>query len=104
MGEKLKFPPTPEFATMDLSAYVLTLPALAKRYRVPYTAVKRAAENLDLGVKIGRWRFVEPGELGELEVGIRALGHKLPPDLPPIEELEVAEEAQPVVAMLEAAS
>jgi hypothetical protein len=90
---------------MDVSKYIFTYPGLVKRYKVPYTTIKRAVENLNLGIKLGRWRFIAASELGELEVGIRALGHRLPANLPPIEEL-VTEEApaQPAVASLEATS
>ena len=70
----------------DVSKYIFTYPYLVKRYQVPYTTIKRAVENLDLGIKLGRWRFIAASELGELEIGIRAIGHRLPRDLPPIPE------------------
>jgi hypothetical protein len=88
---------------MDVSKYIFTFPSLGKRYQVPYTTVKRACDNLDLGIKIGRWRFIAASELGELEVALRAYGYLLPAKLPPVEEL-VTEEAQALEASLEASS
>jgi hypothetical protein len=85
--------------------FVFTVQTAASRYKVPAAPVRTLIDRLQLGSRLGRWRIIEPGELPRLEDGLRALGYRIPANLPSIAELEAqAIEASAVEASLEAAS
>jgi hypothetical protein len=69
-----------------------TLRGAAKRYGVGYTVIRDLTVKLDLArTRVGRSRLISPTEIPFLEAGLKALGHRVPTDLPPVtEEQEVA--------------
>jgi hypothetical protein len=90
---------------MDASEYVFTLPKLQRRYHAPYTAIRKVADNLDLGSKLGRWRLLSVADLVPLELALKAMGYSLPANLPSVEELAAIEEgSQPAVEAEEVTS
>jgi hypothetical protein len=74
----------------------LTTRECADRYQVSPDDIRTVVDRVGLGHRLGRWRVIPASELGRLEDALLAIGRQIPADLPPVEELEVAEEPQPV--------
>jgi hypothetical protein len=80
--------------TVPACKFVFTVQTAASRYEVPAGAIRTLIDRLTLGTRLGRWRIIEPHELPRLEDGLRALGYRIPENLPSVEELEAMEGAQ----------
>jgi hypothetical protein len=80
--------------TVPACRFVFTVQTAASRYGVPAGAIRTLIDRLTLGARLGRWRIIEPGELPRLEDGLRAIGYRIPANLPTVAELEAQEAAQ----------
>jgi hypothetical protein len=66
-----------------------TLKGAATRYNVNPWVIRDLANKLGLGQqRFGRNRVISAADLPALEIGLKALGHKIPP--PPVPEEVVA--------------
>jgi hypothetical protein len=62
----------------------LTFQSVADRYGVSLWIIRKIADRLQIGFKSGSYWFFSVEDLPALEIGLKVLGHRIPPVAEPV--------------------